>query len=259
MDFFQAIILSVVEGVSEFLPISSTGHLILISSLLKIPQTEFVKSFEIFIQLGAILGVVVLYHERLLRNQKVWKNVLAAFIPRAIIGFLFYKFVKTYLLGNDLVVVLTLFVGGLILIGLELIYQEREHHVGKVEDLTLRNSFLIGLAQSISIIPGVSRSAATIMGGLFLGTKRQTAVEFSFLLAIPTMLAATGLDLVKSNFDFSGSEWMILIIGFVGSFITALLVVKWFLKYIKKNNFILFGVYRIIVAIIYWSVTSIIK
>lgn len=253
MDFFQALVLSFVEGITEFLPVSSTGHLILASDLLKIPQTEFVKTFEIFIQLGAILAVVVLYFKKYAQNFKAWKNVLIAFVPTALVGLMLYKFIKSYLIGNILVTVLALLVGGILLILLEKLYREKDYHVSKIENLSLRQSLLIGLSQSISVIPGVSRAAATILGGMFLGLKKETAVEFSFLLAIPTMAAATGLDLVKSNFSFSRQETLILLIGLVGSFITALLVVKWFIKFIKGNNFFWFGVYRIVLSLIMLS------
>lgn len=254
MDFLQVIILSIVEGVSEFLPISSTGHLILASSFLNIPQTEFVKSFEIFIQLGAILAVVVIYWKTLLENKKAWKPLLFAFLPTAIVGFILYKFIKGYLLGNDLVVVLALLIGGILLIILEKVHKEKDSHVETLNNITIKQSILIGLAQSLAVIPGVSRSAATIIGAMFLGIKRKTAVDFAFLLAIPTMLAATALDLFKSNFQFSAYEFSILIVGFVGSFIVALIVVRWFLKFIQKNTFIPFGIYRIIIAILFWVI-----
>lgn len=248
MDILQALLLSAVEGITEFLPVSSTGHLVLASDMLKIPQTEFVKSFEIFIQLGAILAVVILYFQKYSKNFKAWKNIIAAFIPTAVIGFVLYKFVKQFLLGNSLVVIAALFIGGILLILLEKIYKEKSHHTGKIEDLTIKQSVLIGVAQSVSIIPGVSRSAATILGGMFLGAKRETAVEFSFLLAVPTMLAATALDLLKSDFKFTGQEVTILTTGFIGAFITALIVIKWFVKYVQKNSFFWFGVYRIVLA-----------
>jgi undecaprenyl-diphosphatase len=251
MNFFQAIILSVVEGITEFLPISSTGHLILTTQLLGIPESDFVKSFQIYIQLGAILAVVVLYAKKYIQNIKVWKNVIAAFIPTALIGFAAYSLVKNYLLGNSMVVVLSLLIGGILLIWLEKKHREKDQDIGKIEDLTLKQSFLIGLAQSISIIPGVSRSASTILGALFLGAKRGTAVEFSFLLAVPTMLAASGYDLIKSDFTFSSSEWLLIGVGFIGSFITALLVVKWFIKFVQKNTFIPFGIYRIVLGVIF--------
>lgn len=252
MDFFEALILSVVEGLSEFLPISSTGHLVLASEILGIPQTEFVKSFEIIIQLGAILAVVALYAKTLMINKAIWLRILAAFLPTAVVGFTLYRFIKDFLIGNTTVTLVALFLGGIALIILELIYKEKEHHAGKIEDLSLKQSFFIGLIQSLSIVPGVSRAAATIIGGLFLGAKRKTAVEFSFLLAIPTMLAATGLDLVKNNLAFSGQEYLLLLTGLLGSFIVAIFAVKFLLKYVQTHTFIPFGIYRIILAFLFW-------
>lgn len=252
MDYLQAIILSAVEGVSEFLPVSSTGHLILVSDLMKIQQTEFIKSFEIFIQLGTILGVVALYWQTLTKNIEIWKRIIVAFIPTGILGFLLYKTVKIFLLGNVMITLFALLAGGLLLILLELIHKEKEYHKEKIEDINLKTAFLIGLFQSISMVPGVSRSAATIVGGLILGTKRKTAVEFSFLLAIPTMFAATGLDLVKSSFKFTNYEYSLFAIGFLGSFIVAMIAVKFFLNFIQKHTFIPFGVYRIILAILFY-------
>jgi len=254
MNLFQAIFLSFVEGISEFLPISSTGHMVLASNILKIAQSNFVKDFEIIIQLGAILAIVVLYWKSVSRKTEVWKRVLTAFFPTAIIGFLLFKIIKTYLLGNLYITLISLFIGGIALIVLELIYKEKEHHAEKIEDISLKNALLIGVIQSLAVIPGVSRSAATIVGALFLGTKRKAATEFSFLLAVPTMLAATALDLVKSNFNYSGSEWSLLILGLLGSFITALIVVKWFVKYIQTHTFIPFGIYRIIASILFYLI-----
>lgn len=254
MNFLQAIILSIVEGISEFLPISSTGHLILASDILKIAQTSFVKDFEIVIQLGAILSIVVLYWNSLYRSVEVWKKVIAAFIPTGIIGFLLFKLIKTYLLGNLYITLGALLLGGIALIILELIYKEKEHHVEEISKITYKNAFLIGVCQSIAVIPGVSRSAATIVGALFLGTKRKAAAEFSFLLAVPTMLAASTLDIVKSNFSYSINEWMIMAIGFIGSFVVALLVVKWFLSFVRTHTFIPFGIYRIIAAILFYLI-----
>ncbi|HEX8931754.1 MAG TPA: undecaprenyl-diphosphate phosphatase [Patescibacteria group bacterium] len=252
MDILHAIILSIVEGISEFLPISSTGHMILASDLLKVPQTDFVKSFEIIIQLGAILAVVVLYWKKLLTNKNVFMKVATAFIPTAIIGYLLYKIIKTFLLGNTVITLWALLLGGIVLILIEKLYKEQPHHLDSIEKLSYKNAAVIGLIQALSVIPGVSRSGATIVGGLFMGLKRQMAVEFSFLLAIPTMIAATGLDLVKDNFAFSGQEWVALAIGFVGAFITALLAIKYFLNFVKKHTFIGFGIYRIIVAVFFW-------
>jgi undecaprenyl-diphosphatase len=254
MDFFQTIILSIVEGLTEFLPISSTGHMILAADILKISQTEFVKSFEIIIQLGAILAVAVLYTKKYLANRQVWLRVITAFLPTAAAGFALYKVVKNYLLGNTAVTIAALFLGGVALIILELIHKEKESQATKIESLSFKQSLLIGFCQSLSIIPGVSRSAATIMGGLFVGAKRQVAVEFSFLLAVPTMLAASGLDLVKSNFAFSSGEYLLLWLGFLGSFLVAVLAVKFFLQFIQNHTFIPFGIYRIILALLFWLI-----
>lgn len=251
MDYLQAVILSVVEGLTEFLPVSSTGHLVLTSKLLNIVQTDFVKSFEIIIQLGAISAIIFLYRKTLCKNKEAWKKIIAAFVPTAIVGFFLYKIIKTLFLGNPAITLLALFIGGFLLILLEMIHKEEDHHNDNIEKISFKNAFLIGIFQSISVIPGVSRSAATIISALFLGTKRKTAVEFSFLLAIPTMLAATALDLVKSNFSFTFSQYSILAVGFAGAFIVAIFAVKFLLNFIKKHTFIPFGIYRIILAIIY--------
>lgn len=252
MDYLQALILSFIEGLTEFLPISSTGHLILANDLLGIPNTDFVKSFEIFIQLGAILAVFVLYWKIFIRNPKIIWKVLFAFLPTAGIGFVFYKLIKQYLLGNSMVVLVSLFIGGLILIFLEIFYKERQHSISEVENLSWPKAFLIGCFQAISVIPGVSRAAATIIGGLFAGLRRKAAVEFSFLLAIPTMAAASCFDLIKSGINFSQNEFWLLAGGFLGSLLTAVFAVKYFLKFIQTHTFVPFGVYRILLAAVFF-------
>jgi undecaprenyl-diphosphatase len=251
MTILQSLLLGAIEGVTEFLPISSTGHLILAGHLLKIPSTEFVKSFEIAIQLGAILAALVLYWKTLLLNRKILMNVIIAFIPTAIIGLLLHGIVKEYLLGNDHIVIASLFLGGIILI----LFEKMHHPVKTRSDLTAmtpKQAVAIGLAQSIAIIPGVSRSAATIVGGMLLGFERKAIVDFSFLLAIPTMAAATGFDLLKSASTFTSDNLLVLVIGFIVSFITAILAIKWLLGFIKHHTFIPFGVYRMVVAGIYF-------
>jgi len=252
MDYLHAIILSIIEGITEFLPISSTGHMILTSKFLNVTQTDFVKSFEIIIQLGAIFAIIFLYWKTITKNLGVWKKIITAFIPTAIIGFLLFKIIKNYLLGNSLITVIALLVGGILLIILEKTYKEKDHHAENIEKISYKNAFLIGVFQSISVIPGVSRSAATIIPALFLGTKRKVAVEFSFLLAIPTMFAASGLDIIKSNFSFTFPEYSVLVVGFIGSFLVATLTVKFLLNFIKKHTFIPFGIYRIILAVVFW-------
>jgi len=246
MDIFQTIILSVVEGITEFLPISSTGHLILVSNLLKIFQSEFVKSFEIIIQLGAILSVVVIYFKKLITNFELWKKIITAFLPSVVFGTLFYKLIKSYLIGNSLVVVWSLLIGGIVMIIFE------KYHKNKEKTLSLKDYFLIGLFQVFSMIPGVSRAFATIFGGMVVGMKRKEATEFSFLLAIPTMFGASVLDLVKTDLSvWTSSNLTLLIIGFIGSFMTAYITIKFLIKFVQTHDFVVFGWYRIIVAILF--------
>lgn len=252
MTFFQSILLGIVEGITEFLPISSTGHLILASELLGIIQTDFIKSFQIGIQLGAILAVVVLYWRHLLLNKKVILRIIIAFIPTALLGLIFYSTVKRFLLGNSAVVLWSLALGGVGLILFEKWYAKKgEITETGLENISVKQAFVIGLFQSVAMVPGVSRSAATIIGGLGLGIGRKTIVEFSFLLAVPTMFAATGLDLMKSAYTFSTSEIVLLITGFFVSFVIAIGAIKFLLNYIEKNSFIAFGWYRIALAIIF--------
>ena len=246
MNIYETLILSVVEGITEFLPISSTGHLILVSDFLKITQTEFVKSFEIIIQLGAILSVVVIYFKKLIKNIDLWKQIIVAFLPSAIFGVLFYKLIKTYLIGNSLVVVLSLFIGGIVMILFE------KYHKDKEKELNLKHYLLIGLFQVVSMIPGVSRAFATIFGGMVVGMSRKKATEFSFFLAIPTMLGATVLDLIKTDISiWTNSNLVTLFLGFIASFATAYVVVKWLIKFVQTHNFIRFGWYRIILALLF--------
>ncbi len=254
MDFLNAVILGIVEGFSEFLPISSTGHLILAVRALGLTQTEFLKTFEIAIQLGAILAVAILYWRSLLADWPTIKRVLTAFIPTGIIGLIFYKTVKEFLLNSTQTVIWSLLIGGAALIIFELFYKEKDEAVGETGRISYWQSALIGVFQSLAIIPGVSRAAATIVGGLALGLKRKTIVEFSFLLAVPTMLAATGLDLIKSASEFSLTQWDWLGIGFLVSFLVALASIKFLLNFIKKHNFIPFGIYRIALALVFWLV-----
>lgn len=249
MDILHALLLGIVEGITEFLPISSTGHLILASRLLQVPQTDFVKTFEIFIQSGAILAVLFLYGRDLVKKHDLLKKVVVAFIPTGIIGLALYKIEKAYLLGNSNIVLWSLALGGIALILLEWAIKKKKITERTVTSISYKDAVIIGIVQSISIVPGVSRSAATIFGGLVMGMDRKTAVEFSFLLAIPTMLAATGLDLAKTSYNFNTNEWTALAVGFTTSFVVAVFAIKLLLSYIRKYSFIPFGVYRIVIAI----------
>ncbi|MFC1703821.1 undecaprenyl-diphosphatase UppP [Candidatus Omnitrophota bacterium] len=251
MTILHAIVFGIVEGFTEFLPISSTGHLILTADLLGIVQGSFVKSFAIAIQLGAILAVLCLYGKSLVTDVRIVKRILVAFIPTAVIGALSYAFIKRFLLGNVQVVLWALLAGGVAIILFELLHGEKKDAVDSIPSMTYVQSLLIGAFQSFAMIPGVSRAAATIVGGLLVGLKRKTIVEFSFLLAVPTMLAATAFDLFKSANGFGANHLVVLSVGFLTSFIVALFAITFFLKFVKNHTFLVFGFYRIAIVVVY--------
>ncbi|HJV33394.1 MAG TPA: undecaprenyl-diphosphate phosphatase [Patescibacteria group bacterium] len=252
MTWLHALVLGAVEGLTEFLPVSSTGHMILASRLLRVPEGEFLKSFEIAVQLGAILAVLAISWKRLLLDRKIFLRVAAAFVPTAVVGLLLYKVVKTYLLGNAAVVVWALVLGGLALVAFEKLFKAPAAPKSDLAAMSWKDAVLIGLAQSVAVVPGVSRSAATILAGLGLGWSRAAVVEFSFLLAVPTMAAATGLDLLKSGFAFSAPEYGLLALGAAAAFAVAYASVKWLLAYVRSNGFAAFGLYRIIAGLAFW-------
>lgn len=262
MTILQSIILGIVEGFTEFLPISSTAHLILSGELLRIPSSEFLKTFNISIQLGAILAVVILYWKKIWSSWPLIGKITAAFIPTTVIGLALYKITKNYLMDSLPLIAATLFLGGIILIVFEKAYKKKHQaidaketkEIGKsLDEMTYKQAAIIGACQTIAMVPGVSRSATTIISGLSLGLSRKAIVEFSFLLAIPTMAGATGLDLFKSRemiMTLSGQDLTAWAIGFVLSFITAIIGVKFLLKFIKNNDFIGFAWYRIALSVI---------
>lgn len=255
MTITHAIILGIIEGLTEFIPVSSTGHLIVSANLMGI-DGEFIKSFEIFIQLGAILAVLIIYAKRILNNKKNILNLVIAFIPTAILGLFLYKIVRQ-MLGNSLIVPISLILGGLIIILIERHIKQKQNKPTEVfknevhKKINKQRSFILGIVQALAFIPGVSRSGALIIGGLVQGISRREIVEFSFMLAIPTMLAATGYDLYKNGFNFSPSEIGLLLAGFASAFLTAILAIKFFIKYIQNHSFKIFGWYRIIAGIIF--------
>jgi len=252
MTLLSAVLLGITEGITEFLPISSTGHMILVGHVLGLSDSEFLKSFEIAIQLGAIAAAVIVYWKMIIGNHKLWLTVGAAFVPTGIIGVLLHSVVKTYLLGNIVVVALSLAIGGVILIAFEKFHTDSDAQILEAKDITITQAIMIGIAQALSIVPGVSRSAATTILGMAIGIRRSAIVDFSFLLAIPTMAAATGLDLMKSSHAFTSQDLLALAVGFVVSFATAFAAIRWLLSYVRTHTFAAFGMYRIALAVVVW-------
>lgn len=250
MTITQSIIIAIIEGLTEFLPVSSTGHMILASAAMNIHDDEFVKTFEIFIQLGAILAIALMYIKRFLQGINIYLKLFVAFVPTAIIGLLAYDFIKAYLF-NPLVVSVSLILGGIILIFIDKKVVNTETKVLEVEDISYKNAFFIGLFQCLSMVPGTSRAAATIIGGVFNGLDKKQATEFSFLLAVPTMIAASGYDLLKTDLIFTNNQLSLLGIGTAVAFITAWFAVKVFLQFVSKNGFTVFGYYRIVIGILF--------
>jgi undecaprenyl-diphosphatase len=252
MNILHVLILSIVEGITEFLPISSTGHLILTSKLLQIEPTYYQKTFEIVIQFGAILAIVFLYFKKFLSSWSLIKKLFVAFIPTAIVGLTFYPLIKDVLLGSSSITLNALFWGGIALIGAEIFLKHKKPDAKSVSEISYRQALLIGTFQSFSVVPGVSRAAATIIGGLVSGLDRVAATEFSFLLAVPTMLAATTLDIYKSRDLISRGGFLTLFIGTALSFFFAVLAVKFLSDFVKKHDFTLFGIYRIALSGLFW-------
>ena len=257
MDLLTVILLGIVEGVTEFLPVSSTGHLILAGALLGV-QDKGTATFDIVIQLGAILAVIVLYWRRfwgvavgmIERQGRSWafaRNIALGFLPAAVIGLIVYKAVKA-LLEKPMVVAVALIVGGVAILAIERMV--KRVRVESVETMPWTTALGVGFVQCLSMIPGVSRSGATIMGALSMGVERQAAAEFSFFLAIPTMLAASGYDLYKSGGALGQGEWLAIAIGFLVSFIVALVVIRWFITIVSRHGFAPFAWYRIVVGIV---------
>ncbi len=244
MDYLHAIILGFVEGLTEFLPISSTGHMIITSSILGIHDNEFIKAFEVIIQFGAILSVLVLYWKRFLPTWNFYKKLFIAFLPTAIIGFIVKDFVDQ-MLESVTVVAWSLIVGGFVLIWTDKVFAKLMHSGKKVDELTSIDSVKLGLFQSIAMIPGVSRSAATIVGGLLMGMNRKEAAEFSFFLAVPTMAAATLYKLIKIHDKIQLEQINFLILGCVVAFIVAMFAIKFFIGIVSRYGFKAFGYYRI--------------
>lgn len=250
MNLFETIIIAIVEGLTEFLPVSSTGHMIIAQGFLGVKSDEFVKLFTICIQFGAILSVLVLYWKRFFQTMNFYYKLFVAFIPAAIIGFLAGDFIDS-MLESVLVVAIMLIVGGVFMLFCDKWFNNPQEN----QTITYKKGFIIGLFQCIAMIPGVSRSMATIVGGMTQKLTRKTAAEFSFFLAVPTMLAASGYKLLKAIITPEGQQLLMdnmptLIIGNVVAFIVAMLAIKFFINFLTKYGFKAFGYYRIVVGVI---------
>jgi undecaprenyl-diphosphatase len=244
MNWIDALILAIVEGITEFLPVSSTGHMIIASALLGINEESFVKIFEVNIQFGAILSVVVLYWKRFFQSLDFYFKLGVAFIPAAVLGFLLNDYIDA-MLESVTVVAVSLLVGGIFLLFVDKIFNQ-----GEPKEMTYKNGFLIGLFQCLAMIPGVSRSAASIIGGMALKYDRKTAAEFSFFLAVPTMFAAASYKLLKGYKEISMDDVGILVFGNVVAFLVALAAIKFFISFLTKYGFKVFGWYRIVLGTI---------
>jgi len=250
MTIFDSIILGVIEGFTEFLPISSTGHLIVASSFLGIDQTATTKAYEVIIQFAAILAVVLNYKEKFtIKKIDLWTKVFLAFIPIGAVGFIFSDQIKD--LFSIQVVAIMFIIGGVIFLLVEKFFIPTETHlIDDIEDVTLKQAMIIGFAQVFALVPGTSRAGSTIIGALLVGLSRKASAEFSFLLAFPVMSAVTAYDLLKHYNDFSNESMTTLAVGFVVSFIVAYLTIKLFLAFLEKFTFVAFGIYRIIFGVL---------
>ena len=272
MNFIKVIILGIIEGLTEFIPVSSTGHLIIANQFISLSPEKFANAFNVIIQLGAILSVLVLYFGELnplkaksengeslslkdrwkhrdLKTMRLIAKIIIGFLPAAVLGFLFDDLIDEYLF-NKVTVAIALIFYGIVIIALEAHNKDKEFKYHDIDQISIRTILLIGLFQCLAMVPGTSRSAATIIGAMLLGCDRKTAAEFSFFLAIPTMLGATGLKIIKMGFAFTLEEWLLILVGSVVSFAVAYAVITKFMKFIKKNDFKVFGIYRIILGIL---------
>ncbi len=249
MDILQAIIIGIIEGFTEFLPISSTGHMIVASEFLGIEQNAVIKAYEVIIQFAAILAVMLLYRDKInLKEIDLWTKLMAAFLPLAIIGFLLKDWVKE--IFNIQTVAWMFIIGGIIFIIVEYFHKDEEKESKEVEEVTWFQAMSIGFGQVLSLVPGTSRAGSTIIAGMLSGVNRKASTEFSFLLAIPVMTAVSGYDLLKHYQDFAGADMTAFVVGFVVAFVVAYITIKLFIVFLQRFTFVAFGIYRIVFGII---------
>ncbi len=243
MTIFDSVILGIVEGLTEFLPVSSTAHLILAGQLLHVKQDSFKTSYDIIIQIAPIFSVMIIFKDRLMQSLDIWYKLIVAFIPTGIVGLLFHKQIEAMFSTNSTVALMIL--TGIAFLAIEFFYKEKDHDIKLLEDVTYMQALKVGTFQVFSLIPGVSRSGSTILGAMLIGLRRDVAMMFSFLLAIPTMGAASGYMLLKEYKTLSFENFEVLAVGFVVSFIVGWIAVKWFLAIVSKYNFTPFGIYLV--------------
>ena len=256
MDIIHAVILGIIEGITEFLPISSTGHLIIAGDAMGLDNSKATNAFHVIIQLSAILAVVANYKDKFsIKHVDLWIKITIAFIPIACIGLLFSDQIKA--LFSVKVVAIMFIIGGIVFLILEYFQKSAVPKTLNIDDISYKQAAWIGFAQIFALIPGTSRAGSTIVGALLVGLNRKASAEFSFLLALPVLAAASGLDLLKHYKEFAGENLMPLIVGFVVSFIVAYLTMKLFIRFLEKFTFVGFGIYRIIFGVILLYLISI--
>jgi undecaprenyl-diphosphatase len=249
MDIIQAIIIGIIEGFTEFLPISSTGHMIVASEFLGIEQSAVVKAYEVIIQFAAILAVMLLYRDKInLREIELWQKIVVAFLPLAIIGFLLKDWIKEFFTVST--VAWMFIVGGIIFIVVEQFHKDKESQSKDIEEVSWRQAITIGFGQVLSLVPGTSRAGSTIIAGMLSGVNRKASTEFSFLLAIPVMMAVSGYDLLKHYHEFVGADLTAFVVGFVVAFGVAYMTIKLFIVFLQRFTFVAFGIYRILFGVL---------
>lgn len=250
MQYLYAIILGVVEGLTEFLPISSTAHLIIATKLLGLPQNDYWKFFEVFIQSGAILAVAAAFFTQL-KDRKIMKNLVFSFVPTALIGFVLYKVIKQYFLGNVVLLSVALMIFGIVFLVLEwAIRNKRLSLVKKSQDITPLEAVLLGVFQALAVVPGVSRSGIVMVAGMVMGIQRVEIALYSFLLAVPTIFAASAYDVLKTDKLVMLQNIPLSVLGFASAFVSAYVVVKWFIRFMQHRDLVGFAWYRIVIGII---------
>lgn len=250
MTTLHALILGLIEGFTEFLPISSTGHMVLVSHFLHIKESATLATFEVVVQLGAIAAVIVVYIKKLLELENI-KKLIVAFIPTGVIGLVVFPHIKAWL-QNPLLVAINLTLGGIIILLVEAWYKKKlqGNHINEARTLTYKQALLLGCYQAIAVVPGVSRSGAMIIGGLTMKLPRKLLTEFTFLLAVPTMLLASLYTLYKKHSELMFTDITPILLGSLAAFVVALVVIKYFLSYIRSHSFVVFGWYRIVLGIV---------